>query len=114
MLTSGVVFDPTSPQLGTPLGKEDVERGKYIKPESRVLMASPFAVKPVEAFGLQLRMSDGSTQLIVPIAQEPDEPEDEGLPTLADWELSSPRGLLQVGPDLQWSFKSLENGPPLR
>ena len=36
-------------------------------------------------------MSDGSAIFVFPIVQEPDAPEDEGLPELADWELLSPR-----------------------
>ncbi|HVC95183.1 MAG TPA: hypothetical protein VND64_15920 [Pirellulales bacterium] len=109
VLTTGVVLDPAGPAFGRPLTKEELEKGQFIEPEGRVVAATPFAVKPVEGFGLQLRTSDGSTLLVLPAIQEPDEPEDEGLPKLADWELSSPRGLLSAGPGLEWSFKPSAN-----
>ena len=102
------MFNPP-PALGKPLSKEELEAGQFLEPESRVLVATPFVVKPVEGFGLQLRMSDGSTLLILPTSQEPDEPEDEGLPKLADWELSTPRGLLSAGPNLTWFFAPAKN-----
>ena len=66
---------------------------------------TPFVIEPVGAIGLQLRLSDGSTVAILPTIQEPDEPGDEGLPEIADWDLLSPRGLLNVGPGLDWSFE---------
>ena len=112
IVTDGVVFSPPPPSIGTPLNKEDLEAGTFIEPESRVLLATPFLVKPVDRIGLQLRMTDGSSLLVVPTAQEPDEPEDEELPELADWELSSPRGLLQAGPGHGWSFKPSVNASP--
>jgi hypothetical protein len=49
-------------------------------------------------------MSDGGTVCVFPAPPEPEEPVDDGLPELADWELSSPQGFLTVGPDLAWSF----------
>jgi hypothetical protein len=101
---SGEEFNAPPPAFGKPLSKEELEAGQFVEPESRVLAATPFVVKPVEGFGLQLRMSDGSTLLILPTSPEPDEPEDEGLPKLADWELSTPRGLLSAGPNLTWFF----------
>lgn len=104
VVTSGVDLNGVPPALGEPLCKEDLETGGFVEPGSRVLSATPFVVKPVEGFGLELRMSDGSTLLVLPSAQEPDEPEDEGLPQLADWELSTPRGVVSAGPSLEWSF----------
>jgi hypothetical protein len=104
VITAGELFAPPPPSIGNPLRKEDLEAGTFVEPESRVLEASPFVVKPADGFGLQLRMSDGSTLLVLPTPSEPEEPEDEGLPQLADWELSTPRGLPSAGPDLQWSF----------
>lgn len=104
VITTGVVFEPAPPSFGQPLRKEELEAGRFVEPESRVLAASPFVVKPVDRFGLQLRMSDGSTLLVLPTAPGPEEEEDKELPELADWELATPRGLLSAGPDLQWSF----------
>jgi len=108
VITAGEVLDSPPSAVGKPLLKEELEAGTFVEAESRVLTAAPFVVKPVEGFGLQLRMSDGSTLLVLPTIQEPDEPEDEGLPKLADWELSTPRGLLSAGPGLDWSFKPLQ------
>jgi hypothetical protein len=105
VLTAGLMLDSIPPAFGKPLSKEELESSQFIEPESRVLSATPFVVKPVDGFGLELRMSDGSTLFVLPTVQEPDEPEDEGLPKLADWNLLSPRGFLEVGPGLEWSFE---------
>ncbi len=105
VISSGVVlFDPAPPDFGEPLSKEQLEAGTFVEPESRVLAAIPFVVKPVVGFGLRLRMTDGSTLLVLPTTSEPDEPDEEGLPQLADWELVTPRGLLSAGPHREWSF----------
>jgi hypothetical protein len=105
VVDGGVLHGPSESALGTPLRKEDVETQRFIEPDSRVLTAAPFVVKPVNGFGLELRFSDGSTLLVLPTISEPDEPEDEGLPELADWELLGPSGLLNAGPGLKWSFE---------
>jgi hypothetical protein len=89
-----------------PLTKEALESASFIEPRSRVLSASPFQVKPADMLGLEVRMSDGSTLLTLPTPPEPDGP-DDGLPSLADWELLSPRGLLSAGPGMEWSFKPI-------
>lgn len=104
VITSGAVLGPATPAFGEPLSKEKLEAGTFIEPESRVLAALPFVARPVEGFGLQLRMSDGSSLLVLPTPTEPDEPRGEGLPEVADWELSTPQGLLGAGPRLEWSF----------
>ncbi|MFI5455279.1 MAG: hypothetical protein ACHRXM_07480 [Isosphaerales bacterium] len=114
MLTAGEMFNPPPPHFGAPLRKEELESGRFVEPESRVLIATPFVVKPAEGFGLELRMSDGSTLLVLPAVQEQDGPEDEGLPKLADWELLSPRGLIRAGPGVEWSFEPSENTSPDR
>jgi hypothetical protein len=102
VVASGVV--PILPPQGRALRNEELEKASFIEPESRVLSATPFAVKPAGVFGLQLRMSDGSALSVLPAPPEPDEPEDDGQPELADWELSSPQGFLSAGPGLAWSF----------
>ena len=84
-----------------------------IQPGSRVVSAEPFAVQPMNGFGLQIRFSDGSSVLILPTPPEPDEPGEENLPPLADWELISPHGLLCSDPGLQWAFEpSVRKQPP--
>ncbi len=105
IVEAGVLLDPISSGLGKPLSKDDLESQTWIKPGSLVLSATPFVVKPLGSFGLQLRLSDGSTIAILPTIQEPNQPEEEGLPELADWDLTSPQGLLNAGPGLEWSFE---------
>jgi hypothetical protein len=105
VLTAGILSQPIAPSIGKPLAKEELESKQFIKAESMVLAALPFLVKPVNGYGLQLRMSDASTLFVVPTLEEPDTPNDERLPELADWELLSPHGLLRVGPGLKWSVE---------
>lgn len=105
VVDAGVLGDPFTTSLGMPLSKVELESRPLIVPESRVLSATPLVVKSIPAIGLQVRFSDGSTLLVLPTIQEPDEPEDEGLPPLADWELLSPGGDLKAGPGLEWSFE---------
>lgn len=89
--------------FGEPVRKEDLEANPLIQPDSRVLTASPFVIKPVGGFGLQIRFSDGSTVHVFP-APDAADPDDEALPELADWELLSPGGLLSAGPGVVWAF----------
>jgi hypothetical protein len=105
VLTAGIDLDTVSSELGRPVRKEDLEANPLIQPASRVLSVTPFVVKPANGFGLQLRVSDGSTLLILPATPDVEEPEGEALPALADWELVSPGGLLGAGPGLSWSFQ---------
>jgi hypothetical protein len=105
VVNGGVLHDLSGAALGTPLRKEELESRRLIEPDSPVLTATAFIVKPVNGFGLQIRFSDGSTLLVLPTIPEPDEPEDDGLPELADWELLGPGWLLSAGPGLVWSFE---------
>ena len=112
-MISPAVLGVSMPEGGRLLSKEELEKGEFIERGSHVLVddvvversATPVHVRPVEGYGFHLVMSDGSAIFVFPIVQEPDAPEDGGLPELADWELLSPRGLLRVGPGLQWSFE---------
>lgn len=90
---------------GNPIRNEELEANPLIQPDGRVLSVTAFVVKPNDVFGLELRTSDGSTLLVVPPAIGMDSPADEGLPEVADWELSSPHGFLSAGPGLNWSFQ---------
>jgi hypothetical protein len=114
VLTAGALPEFVPAKFGKPLSNEELESKQFVEPESRVVLATPFIVKPVNGFGLQLRLSDGSSLLVLPTAHEPDDEKDEALPELADWELLTPRGLLSVGPGLKWSFKPATGPvPPL-
>jgi hypothetical protein len=114
VVNGGVLLDASKAELGTPLDKRDLESRKIIEPGSLVLTAVPFLVQPVDGFGLQLRFSDGSLLSVHPTIPEPDEPEEEGLPELADWELFTPRGLLSAGPGRKWSFEPKGLASPVR
>lgn len=108
VLSAGVDFGGLPSGFGKPIRKEDLEANPLIQPDSRVLDALPFVVRPVNGIGLQLRFSDGSAIHILPSlpdAEESEVAEDEALPELADWELISPSGLLSAGPNLVWSFR---------
>ena len=50
----------------------------------------------VDGYGLQMLLSDGCRLTVFPTPAEPDEPGEEGLPELTDWELLSPHGTLKV------------------
>jgi hypothetical protein len=108
VINAGVLVSPAPPESAGPLRSEDLEASPPIKPESRVLSATPFMVEPAEAFGLQLRLSDGSSFLVLPAAAGEVDAGDAALPALADWELISPRGLLSAGPSRTWSFEPAE------
>jgi len=54
---------------------------------------------------LEVMLADGSSIWITPPSTEVDEPGDDGLPEIADWELFTPNGFLSVGPGLAWSFE---------
>ena len=105
VVDGGALLDPFAAALGTPLRREELESRTLIEPGSRVLSASPFVVRPADGIGLQLRLSDGSSLSILPTIPDADEPGDQPLPELADWELLSPIGLLRAGPGLKWSFE---------
>ena len=105
MVISPAVSDVSIPEGARLLSKEELEKGEFIERGSHVLSVTPVHVRPVAGYGFHLVMSDGSATFVFPIVQEPDVPENEGLPELADWELLSPRGLLRVGPGLEWSFE---------
>jgi len=105
LLTAGFDPDAIADPRVRPFRKEDLESSPLIQPESRVLSATPFIARPLNGFGLQLRVSDGSSLLIKPVMPEAEEPGDESLLELADWELATPSGLLSAGPGLVWSFK---------
>jgi hypothetical protein len=112
VVTAGLFLDSIAADLGKPLSKQEFEKSPVVQAESRAVEAIPFPVKPINGFGLQLRFSDESTLLILPTPPEADEPGDEALPELADWELLSPRGLLSAWPGLHWSFQPSAGNDP--
>lgn len=109
VLSSGLDLDNIPNEFGKPISKETLEANPPIQIGTRVLSATPFVVKPVNAFGLEIRVSDGSAILIFPTLPDAEEPEEEGLPEIADWELNSPNGLLSAGPSLVWTFTPISN-----
>jgi len=114
VLAAGLDLGNLPTELDKPLAKEELETIPLVQPEARVLSVKPFVVQPVNGFGLEIRASDGSTVLLLPSMSDAEEPDDEGLPPLADWELSSPTGLLSAGPGLVWSFKPFSRSSSLQ
>lgn len=104
VLTAGLDGESLPHGLGKPIRKEELEANPHISAESRVLAATPFVVKPVNGFGLQLRLSDGSSLLILPTIADAEIDASTPEIALADWELTSPQGLLSAGPGPNWSF----------
>lgn len=105
VLTAGVSWDFVTARFGKSISKEELETKQFIEPESRVLAAVPFVIRPVNGVALQIQLSDGSSLSVLPTLAETEERGEDELPELADWELISPRGLLSVGPGLKWSFQ---------
>ena len=88
---------------GKELTSAELEQSTFIEPGSKVISAKPFPVKPTNSIGLQIEFTDGSTVSVFPqeLAAEAD-----GLPEIADWEVTMPEGHLSVGPHLVWSYQS--------
>jgi len=114
VVSDGIDLDCVQEGLGQAFHKDELEANPLIQPESRVISVSPFVVKPMNGFGVQLQFSDGTTFHVLPTLPEVDDPEDEALPQLADWEFISPNGLLNAGPGLNWSFKPTALRTPLQ
>jgi len=105
VIAAGISIGTEPSKSVRPLPKSELEAGTFILPGSRVLAAEPFEIKPMHAFGLHVRFSDGSTLVVMPAARVPDGPDEADFPPLADWELFTPQGLLSAWPDLKWTFE---------
>ena len=95
------------PLLGEPMQPADVVAHAPVTPGARVTGVTPFTVgDPPAAIGLRVDLSDGSALVVLPTTEEDIEAEPEGttLHELADWEVRTPQGTLQVGPGLKWHF----------
>jgi hypothetical protein len=105
---SGGLVDEIGKALGEPLRPSNVETEASIAPGARVTAVIPFRVErpPVDGIGVRIDLSDGSTVVVIPTPDEPQESPPEGttLYEMADWELQTPHGTLQVGPGLKWHF----------
>jgi hypothetical protein len=92
--------------LGEPTRRANVVTDPPISTGARVTAVNPFPFDrpPVKGIGLRVDLSDGSTVVVVPSPDEPPEsvPEGTTLYEIADWELHTPHGSLQVGPGLKW------------
>ncbi len=102
-------FDANVEAVGTPLVSADAAGKPPIMPGAVVTGLHPFpVVRPgVDGIGLRVELSDGPTVVIIPTPDEPPEPAPPGvtLGELADWELVTPGGRLEVGPGRQWRWK---------
>lgn len=88
--------------MGRLLSSSEIESGTFIEPQSRVVSATPFEVKPALGFGLQLKFADGSALTILP--EQHADGDDAALPEIGDWELLGPHGTLTAGPGVTWRF----------
>jgi len=96
------------------ISKEELSTREFVARGARVLSAAPVPVPyPTNAVGLSLDLSDGSALFVVPDGDggeeddtDPDWAEARATaPPLSDWELSTPRGTLRVGPGRSWRFE---------
>jgi hypothetical protein len=91
--------------LGEPTRRANIVTETPIGAGSRVTGVTPFLVdRPsVKGIGLRVDLSDGSAVVVVPSPDEPVEEPPAGvtLYEIADWELHTPYGNLQVGPGLK-------------
>lgn len=115
VVTAGVPDVAVPASLGEQLRKDDLERGGFITPGSRVLAAVPIALPVVDSFALEVRLSDGSVLFALPGGPDGADPKsssDPEPPEVADWELLAPRGLLSAWPGLRWTFDPFVEGQP--
>jgi hypothetical protein len=110
-IMSGLIPGNVPPAFGQPLSREDWASGAFAEPGSPVHRATPFLHVPVGGIGLQLILSNGTQLTVFPTSPEPDQPGDENLPPLADWELLTPRGFLRVGPGTGWEYEPSRKPP---
>ena len=101
--------------LGEPMQPADVVAHAPVTPGARVTGVTPFTVgDPGVSIAVRVDLSDGSALVVLPTTEEDIEPEPEGttLHELADWEVRTPQGTLQVGPGLKWHFAAPASAPP--
>jgi hypothetical protein len=107
VITGGLQAD-LGEVLGEPTRPANVATEVTMTPGARVTAVIPFPVErpPVKGIGVRIELSDGSSVIAVPTPDEPHEPAPEGatLYEIADWELRTPHGTLQIGPGMKWHF----------
>ena len=101
----GVV--PPDPPSAKPFNVTALESGALIGPSARVSNGAPFVVQPLNAIGLAIELTDGSSFLVLPT---PPSGEDE-LPEPSDWELLTPNHVLRVGPGLHFQLEDHSSAP---
>jgi hypothetical protein len=107
-LLSNIQIDVNA-SFGRQISKQDIEANPLIAPESRITSVASFVVRPAKGYGLYVRTSDDCAIVILPNESENDAVDEESLPSLTDWDLYVPGGVLRVGPALAWSFKPSAN-----
>lgn len=96
---------PSGPSLSDPrkLDGAALESGAFVTPGARVVHAGPFWTEvPAAGYGLEVVMTDGTMLLVAPTPPPDENP--ENLPEIADWEILTPHGFLEVGPGRAWTF----------
>ncbi|MFO0938886.1 MAG: hypothetical protein U0798_20475 [Gemmataceae bacterium] len=93
VLTQGISESEIRETLGQPVTVEDLESGRFIKPQSVVVSVFAFYVPPFDGIGFNLKLSDMSDVVILPMSPSKDDED------ISDWELFTPDGMyLAVGP----------------
>jgi len=109
--TSGPTAD--SEKVAVPIGPRGAADHPPITPGGVVTRMTPFGVTQpnVDGVGLRVDLSDGSAVVVIPTPDEEMKNPPEGVvfSELADWELVTPSGRLEVGPGRKWNWAVAEN-----
>ena len=89
---------------GTPISPQDIKLDDFLVADTFVLDIYTCLVKQVNGIGFRIDMSDNSSVLVIPTADEPLPENSPDLPELSDWELETPYGTARVGPGLKWEY----------
>jgi hypothetical protein len=89
---------------GTPISPQDIKLDDFLSTDSFVMDIYTCFVKQVNGIGFRVDMSDNSSVLVIPTADEPLPENSPDLPELSDWELETPYGMVRVGPGLKWKY----------
>ena len=118
LFTGGIESEFTK-ALGEPTRRADAVAECPLTAGAIVTSTKPFLYSrpPVEGIGLRIDLSDGATVIAIPTPDEPeplsDVPTGAEVCQLADWELKTPRFVLEAGPGRRWHVR-LPNVPAAR
>ncbi|HXD87849.1 MAG TPA: hypothetical protein VN641_15250 [Urbifossiella sp.] len=114
LFTGGMESEFTK-ALGEPTRRTDAVAEYPLTAGAIVTSTKPFLYSrpPVNGIGLRIDFSDGATAIAIPTPDEP-EPVSDGptgteIYSIADWELKTPRFVLEAGPGRRWHVKPVAN-----